>query len=84
MKEYNIRHHKSSPYHPQENGQEEVTNREIEAILTKIVHIHKKDWTSRLTKVVWAYWTTWKTTIGFTPFELVYGKGAMLPIEFEH
>ena len=27
MKNYNIRHHKFSPYHPQENGQVEVTNR---------------------------------------------------------
>ena len=27
---------------------------------------------------------TWKTTIGFTPFELLYGKVEMLPIEFEH
>ena len=52
MKEYIIRCHKSSPYHPQENEKEEVTNREIEAILTKIVHIYKKDWTNRLTKVV--------------------------------
>ena len=26
----------------------------------------------------------WKTTTRFTPFELLYGKVAMLPIEFEH
>ena len=44
MKEYSIRHRKSSPYHPQANGQAEVTNREIAAILTKIVQLHKKDW----------------------------------------
>ena len=84
MKEYSIRHHKSSPYHPQVNGQVEVTNRKLEAILTKIVHIHKKDWTSRLTEVVCVYQTTWKTTTRFTPFEIVYGKEIMLPIEFEH
>lgn len=84
MKEYSIRHRKSSPYHPQANGQAEVTNKEIEAILTKTVQIHRKDWSSRLTEAVWAYRTTWKTTTGFTPFELVYGKAAMLSIEFEH
>lgn len=28
---------KSTPYHPQENGQVEATNREIENIPTKIV-----------------------------------------------
>ena len=84
MKQYNIRHRKSSPYHPQTNGQAEVTNHELENILTKIVHLHCRDWTNRLQEVVWAYRTTWKTTTGFTPFELLYGKVAMLPIEFEH
>lgn len=44
MKEYNIRHQKSSPYHPQENGKAEITNREIGTILAKIVQMHKKDW----------------------------------------
>ena len=38
----------------------------------------------QLQEVVWAYRTTSKTTIGFTPFELLYGKVVMLPIEFEH
>ena len=37
MKEYNIRHWKSSPYRPQENGQVKATNREIGLILTKTV-----------------------------------------------
>jgi hypothetical protein len=44
---------------------------------------HTKDWVNRLTKVVWAYNTTWKTTTRFTLYELVYGKMVMLPIEFE-
>lgn len=52
--------------------------------MTKTVQIHRKDWSIRLTEAVWAYRTTWKTTTGFTPFELVYGKEIMLPIEFEH
>lgn len=72
MKQYNIRHQKSSPYHPKTNGQAEVTNREIEAILTKIVHLHRRDWNSRLLEAVWTYKTTWKTTSGFTPFQLLY------------
>jgi len=33
---------------------------------------------------VWAYRTTWKTTTGFTPNELMYGKIVVLPIEFEY
>lgn len=61
-----------------------MTNREIEVILTKTVQLHKKDWSSRLPKAIWAYIIAWETTTSFTPFELLYGKIAMLPIEFEH
>lgn len=74
IQEYNIRHWKSSPYYPQANGQEEVIDGEIEAILTKTVQLHHRDWSSRLLEVVWAYRTTWKTTTRFVPFELLYGK----------
>ena len=35
--QYGIKHYKSSPYHPQENGQVESTNKVLEAILTKTV-----------------------------------------------
>ncbi|XP_059073393.1 uncharacterized protein LOC131874162 [Cryptomeria japonica] len=83
VNEYNIRHKKSIPYHLQANDQAEVTNREIEAILTGTVALHKKDWATRLPKAVWTYRITWKTTTGFTPFEILYGKTTILPIEFE-
>ena len=32
---------------------------------------------------LWAYRTSVKTSIGFTPFQLVYGLEALLPIECE-
>jgi len=61
----------------------EVTNRELEKILTKIIASHKRDWATRLLEVVWAYNTTWKSTTCFSPYELVFGKKHLLPIEFE-
>lgn len=51
--------------------------------MTKNVASHKKDWDDRLLEVVRAYNITWKSTIGFSPYELVYGKKPLLPIEFE-
>lgn len=48
-------HQKSSPYHPQANGQVEVINRELENIVTKTVSLRKSDWLDRLDEAVWAY-----------------------------
>eukprot|EP00253_Pinus_taeda_P029098 PITA_29098 len=40
--------------------------------------------TSKLLKdALWAYKITWKNTTGFSPYQLVYGKEALLPIEFQ-
>eukprot|EP00253_Pinus_taeda_P018144 PITA_18144 len=64
--------------------QVEVTNGALEEILTKVVRSSRKDWADRLVEATWAYNTTWKTTTGFTPYELVYGKNALLSIEFEY
>eukprot|EP00253_Pinus_taeda_P016982 PITA_16982 len=81
---HKIKHRNSTPYHPQANGQVEVTNRALEGILTKVVSNNRKDWADRLVEATWAYNTTWKTTTSFTPYELVYGKTALLSIEFEY
>lgn len=83
VKEYEIKHKKSTPYHPQANGQVEVSNRELENILIKIVGLHRNDWANRLSEAIWAYKITWKTTTVFTPFKLIYGKKVVLPIEFK-
>ena len=80
---YGIKHCKSSPYHPQDNGQGESTNKVLEAILTNIVQLHHWDWVDRLPEALWAYQTTWRNTTGHTPYELVYGKQVLLPIEFQ-
>jgi hypothetical protein len=81
--QYHIRHIKYSPYHPQANGKVESTNKVLETILTKTIQLHHKDWADRLPKALWAYQTTWRNTTGFTPYELVYGKHVVLPIEFQ-
>ena len=80
---YQIKHQKSTPYHPQANGQVESTNKTLEAIMTKTVQIHRKDWSDKLHEALWAYRITWKNSIGFTPYQLVYGKRVLLPIEFQ-
>jgi transposase InsO family protein len=74
IEQYQIKHRKYTPYHPQANGQVESTNKFIESILTQTVQLHHKDWAYRLLEALWAYRITWRNTIGHTPYELVYGK----------
>ena len=77
-----VLHKKSSPYHPQENGQAKSTNKILCTVLTKIVERSQMDWEMKLHSAIWAYRAAYKTSIGTTPFNLVFGLDATLPIEF--
>eukprot|EP00253_Pinus_taeda_P024422 PITA_24422 len=81
---HHIKHITYTIYHPQENGQVELTNRELGSILTKFVSNNKRHWRDILVEATWDYNTTWKTTIGFTPYDLLYGKKDLLSFEFEY
>ena len=48
MSRYGIKHVMSLAYHPQTNGQAEISNREIKRILEKAVSSSRKDWSSKL------------------------------------
>lgn len=83
VQQYKIKHRLSSPYHPQEIGQVESTNKVLDSILTKSMAKHHKDQSDRMAEEIWLYRTTWKNTTGYNPYELVYGRQALLPIEFQ-
>ena len=71
-------------YHPQANGQVEVSNREVKRILEKTVSSSRKDWSLNFDDALWAYCTAYKPPIGLTPFQMLYGKNCHLLVEIEH
>ncbi|XP_074346947.1 uncharacterized protein LOC141685762 [Apium graveolens] len=52
MARYHVNHHVATSYHPQTNGQAEVSNREIKRILEKVVSPSRKDWSLKLDEAV--------------------------------
>eukprot|EP00253_Pinus_taeda_P033342 PITA_33342 len=65
------------------NGQVEVINKVLVTMLQCTVGMHKSNWHLMLFSAFWAYRTSVKDATGFTPFQLVYGLEATLPIKCE-
>jgi len=65
------------------NGLTEAFNKTLCNLLKKVVAKSKRDWHERLGEALWAYRTTYKTPTQSTPFALVYGVEAVLPLELK-
>ncbi|MCO5603242.1 hypothetical protein L7F22_057390 [Adiantum nelumboides] len=82
MKKLGIERRHYTPYYPQCNGLVEKINGMICKIITKQVVSKPKDWDKHLSAALWAYRTSFRT-LGYTPYHLVFGKEAILPIEVQ-
>ncbi|GJX37147.1 reverse transcriptase domain-containing protein [Tanacetum coccineum] len=81
---YGVTHRLATAYHPQTSGQVEVSNRGLKRILERTVGENRASWSDKLDDALWAFRTAFKTSIGCTPYKLVYGKSCHLPIKLEH
>ena len=52
LRKYGVWHRTALAYHPQTNGQVEVSNKEIKSILEKTVNSSKKDWAKKIDDVL--------------------------------
>ncbi|XP_070036044.1 uncharacterized protein [Nicotiana tomentosiformis] len=71
----------STPYHPAGNGQAESSNKSIQGIMKKKLENAKGLWPELLPEVLWAYRTIPMMSTGETPYLLVYGTDAVIPVE---
>ena len=69
---YQVKHHRSSPYYPQGNGQAKATNTTLIKIIRKMSQEYTGGWATHLSEALWAYRNSPKSTTGFSHFSLVY------------
>ena len=71
----------STPRYPQANGKAESSNKIIINNLKKRLKDAKGKWADHLPYILWSDRTTPKTATGQSPFSLVYGCEAVVPVE---
>jgi len=69
-------------YYPAANCLAEAFNKTIGKLLKKFISKSQRDWDNKLDECLWAYRTT-VTSTKATPFFLVYGCEAVLPLEIQ-
>ena len=71
----------TTAYHPQGNGQTERFNRTLESMIAKMTEENSQDWDLHIPHALYAYRTAIHESTDFSPFSLVFGRSATLPID---
>ncbi|KAI5342013.1 hypothetical protein L3X38_009888 [Prunus dulcis] len=79
--DFGFKQRNSSMYNAPANGLAKAFNKTLCSLLKKVVGRTKKDWHERINEALWAYRTIYRTPTQATPYSLVYGVEAVLPLE---
>ena len=78
---FNIKHIRTSVYHPQANGKCERFNRVQNDMLAKLVDRSQRDWDTKIPGILSAYRTAKNESTKFSPFYVLYGRDPVLPVD---
>ena len=76
--QFKIVHRHSTPYRPKENGDVEAANNNIKKIHRKMVE-GSRQWHEKLPFSLMGYRMTVRTSVGATPYLLIYRTEAVIP-----
>jgi hypothetical protein len=71
----------SSPYYAQANGRAESSNKILIKLIKKKIEENPRRWHEVLSEALWTHRISRHGASKVTPFGLVYGQEAMLPVE---
>ena len=77
----NISHLRTSPYHPQTDGQTERFNGTLKSMIRKFTASNQKDWDEHLPYLLFAFREVPQESTEFSPFELLYGRRVRGPLD---
>lgn len=78
---YGIKKTRTTPYHPQGNGQVERFNRTLCGLIKSIDTRRRHRWPEILPHLVYIYNTTPHSVTGYTPYALMFGRESVVPLD---